>query len=172
MKKADLSPGLEVAVKHYGDAYRRGIVVDTTGWSDRFYASRLDPEKVVVLEDGKQHNISGFSRGGRHVLVEVFEKHLGSDQAQPRLRAVALQNILGIYAEHQVRMDEVKRLRREQVEQQRTESAKIEARQQEVRDRLMLFVINHERPAKPHGSTIRVSVDQLEALLDAAERGD
>lgn len=172
MKKADLSPGLEVAVKHYGEVYRRGIVVDTTGWSDRFYASRLDPEKVVVLEDGKQHNVSGFSRGGKHVLVEVFEPRYGGAPDQPRLRAVALQNILGIYTEHKARMDEVERPRREQVAHRRDRSAKIEARQQEVRDRLMLFVINHERPAKPHGSTIHVSVDQLEALLDAAERSD
>lgn len=169
MRKADLRPGMEVAVKAYRDVYMRGIVVDTTGWSERRYYSRHDPEQVQVLEDGKRHDIARFHPNGKHVLVEVFEPRYGGGPDQPRLRAVALPKILGVYSEHKEKMDEEARVRRDRMARQREHDSKVDARREAAVKRLEKFSADYEGGLKPYDSLVRVTVGQLEALLDAAE---
>lgn len=167
MKKKDLSPGLEVAVKDWGNRYSHGVVVDTTGWSDRFYSSRTDPAKKVRLEDGKVYDVKHFQHTGTKVLVLMNERTYAG-AVEPRLKAVALQNILGPYAEVKALRDENDRVRQVQREQAMERERRVEARHNEVRNRLDQWLSQHEVHRGEVYATLRVPADVVEALLDAA----
>lgn len=172
MKRKDLKPGMEVAVKVWGDQFNKGIVLDLGGWEVPYTWTRNEMKEVTLDSGATVKTTARRIDGSRKVLVEIISQGFNGEP-QHRAEAVTLQSILGLYDEVKAARDR----RNEAIRRSREAADARQRREEELRDharaRLAAFKEAHPSPATemdPFDVTIAIKSSTLEHLLSIAEK--